>query len=84
MPRKVPTSAEPIIPPSIAGGWPTEPMVLTTPSTAATMPNAGSAPASRASAVTGPCASWWWVSISLSIRLSISCALRLPETIMRR
>jgi hypothetical protein len=41
MPRKVPTSAEPIMPPSTAGGWPTEPMVLTTPSTAATMPKAG-------------------------------------------
>ena len=37
MPRKVPTSAEPIMPPSTAGGWPTEPIVLTTPSTAATM-----------------------------------------------
>ena len=72
------------MPPSTAGGWPTEPMVLTTPSTAATMPKAGSAPARRCSAATALCASWWWVSISLSIRLSISCAFRLPETIMRR
>ena len=47
MPRKVPTSAEPIMPPSTAGGWPTEPIVLTTPSTAATMPNAGRPPARR-------------------------------------
>ena len=29
-------------------------------------------------------ASWWWVSISASIRDSISWALRLPDTIMRR
>ena len=45
---------------------------------------AGRAPASRAIAAIGACASWWWVSISLSIRDSISCAFRLPDTIMRR
>ena len=38
---KVPTSAEPIIPPRIVGGLSIEPMVFTTPSTAATMPSAG-------------------------------------------
>ena len=43
------------MPPSTAGGWPTEPMVLTTPSTAATMPKAGSAPARRCSAATAEC-----------------------------
>ena len=59
-------------------------MVFTTPSTAATMPKAGRPPARRAMADTGACASWWWVSISLSISDSISCALRLPDTIMRR
>ena len=35
-------------------------------------------------AATGACASSWWVSISLSISASISCAFRLPDTIMRR
>ncbi|MNT68156.1 hypothetical protein D3C72_2063620 [compost metagenome] len=80
----MPTSAEPIMPPSTEGGWPTEPMVFTTPSTAATIPKAGRAPARRASAATGAWASWWWVSISLSISASISWELRLPDTIMRR
>ena len=41
MPRNVPTSAPAIILPSTAGGAPTEPIVWTTPMTAATMPNAG-------------------------------------------
>ncbi|MNU05929.1 hypothetical protein D3C72_2509160 [compost metagenome] len=66
------------------GGWPTDPMVFTTPSTAATIPKAGRAPAILPKAATGACDSWWWVSISLSISASISWALRLPETIMRR
>jgi hypothetical protein len=43
MPRKVPTSAPPIILPSTAGGAPTEPMTLTTPITATTIPKAGTA-----------------------------------------
>ena len=41
----MPTSAPPIILPSTAGGWSIEAMVLITPSTAATMPSAGSASA---------------------------------------
>ena len=41
----VPTSAEPIMPPRISGGSEIAPMVLITPSTAATMPSAGSASA---------------------------------------
>ena len=38
---KVPTKAPPIIPPNTSGGSVIEPMVLMTPSTAATMPSAG-------------------------------------------
>ena len=53
MPRKVPTRADPIMPPSTAGGAPTEAMVLTTPSTAATMPKAGSASPRRWMAAMG-------------------------------
>src|SRR5471032_3133635 len=41
MPRNVPTSAPAIISPRIAGAAPTEPIVCTTPITAATIPNAG-------------------------------------------
>jgi len=37
----VPTSAEPIMPPSTSGGSLIAPMVLITPRTAATMPSAG-------------------------------------------
>ena len=61
------------MPPSTAGGWPTEPMVFTTPSTAATMPKAGSAPARRAMAAAAACASWWVGLDPLSISDSISC-----------
>ena len=84
MPRKVPTSAPPIILPSTAGGWPTEPITFTTPITATTMPKAGTASATLETTCGAWCASWWWVSISMSIRFSISKALRLPPTIMRR
>ena len=43
MPRKVPTSAAATCSPISSGGPPSEPMVITTPSTAATMPRPGSA-----------------------------------------
>ena len=43
MPAKVPTSAAPMKPPSSFGDWSSAPMALMTPSTAATMPSAGSA-----------------------------------------
>ena len=84
MPRKVPTSALAIMMPSSAGGRPTDSMVCTTPMTAATMPNAGMPSASTWMVCDGTSASWWWVSISLSIRFSISNAFMLPLTIRRR
>ena len=84
MPRNVPTSAPAIICPSTAGGCPTEAIVFTTPSTAATMPNAGRPSPTAWIAPCGLWASWWCVSISLSIRFSISCEFMLPDTIIRR
>ena len=45
MPAKVPTSAAPIRPPSSFGDWSSAPIAFTMPSTAATMPSAGSASA---------------------------------------
>ena len=43
MPANVPTSAAPIRCPSTSGDWSSAPIALMTPSTAATMPSAGSA-----------------------------------------
>ena len=54
----VPTSAEPIIAPRIEGGLSIDPIVLTMPSTAATIPSAGSASARLVSVVCGPSTSW--------------------------
>ena len=42
-------------------------MVITTPSTAATMPRPGSESATVLNADTGCIAWWWWTSISNSI-----------------
>jgi hypothetical protein len=82
---KVPTRAEPIIAPRMLGGLSIEPIVLTTPSTAATMPSAGSASPSDVSVVCGPCTSWWWVLIMLSITSSTACTSSVPdETTTRR
>ena len=64
IPRNVPTSAEAISLPSSAGGRPTEPIVCTTPITAATMPKAGMASPTLVMMRAGCSASWWWVSIS--------------------
>ncbi len=45
MPAKVPTSAAPMKLPRIFGDWSMAPIALMTPSTAATIPSAGSASA---------------------------------------
>lgn len=82
---KVPTSAEPIIAPRMLGGLSIEPIVFTTPSTAATMPSAGSASPKDWSVVCGPWTSWWWVLIELSITSSTACTSSVPdETTTRR
>ena len=76
---KVPTSAEPIIAPRIDGGLSIDPIVLTMPSTAATIPSAGKASASVLSVCCGPSTSWWWVLIALSITSSTACTSSVPE-----
>ncbi len=58
MPRNVPTSAAPTFSPISDGGPSMACMVMTTPSTAATMPSPGKASAILASAPDGALASW--------------------------
>ena len=64
---EVPTSAPPIISPSTSGGSVIAPMVLITPSTAATIPRAGRASARDCSACAGIRASWWCFSSCFSM-----------------
>ena len=53
MPANVPTRAAPMKPPRSFGDWSSAPMALMTPSTAATMPSAGSASATTTERVVG-------------------------------
>ena len=84
MPRKVPTSAAATWWPISATSPPMAAMVMTMPSTAATMPKPGRESASTCSACAGSTASWWWVSTSISSSCSSSWGSMLPLTISRR
>ena len=78
-PMNVPTSADPIMPPSTDGGLSIEPIVFTMPSTAATMPSAGSESARLVSVCSGPSTSWWCDLIAWSITSSTACTSSVPD-----
>ena len=83
MPRNVPTRAAATFSPMASLGPPSAPIVSTTPSTAATMPNPGSASAMVFNAAMGLPDSACCTSRSISIMVSISIASTPPDTTMR-